>query len=415
MTDSNEIERLFTNELELSKYKQKRWVRVPDSNKSNYNQPILYNCRDHKDKLVSYHDGYILVKIKISSSTNTVLLNTADVALKNGNNCVIEDCRVRIEGTEIDQSRMNYITMTYLNLIEYSDDYAKSIAESYGFAKDNSATATDNAGHTKRKLFRGAFNTGKFSQSLKIPLSYMSTFFRRLDFPIINHTVELEWNPRLVNSLLKAAATEASVITIEASELILPVVELPSHYESKFYSQISHKSSKLSLNWGKIKVYEIANLVSGQVDYEVDSSVTGIRKLFAVAIPQANWNNQTNIETVTNATLSNFNVVLDGEQYYAQNITDDALAYELLKELFNNGGEDYNTGSCLSYLDWLNTYKIYCMDLSRQRVLEADPRKAQSVRFRCELPTGNYKVLFILEVEKQTTFYFSNPSGLSNV
>ena len=96
MGDSNDIERLFSSEIKLSKFTTKRWVRVPDSNKGNYNQVISYNCRDHRDKLVAYHNGYIIVKVKIESTTGTALTDTSDIFLKNGGYSVIEDCKVEI-------------------------------------------------------------------------------------------------------------------------------------------------------------------------------------------------------------------------------------------------------------------------------------------------------------------------------
>ena len=241
---------------------------------------------------------------------------------------------------------------------------------------------------------------------IKIPLAHMSTFFRRLDFPLINHTVEIKWNPRTVNALLRDGGCQASKITIESTQLIIPVVELPSDYNSKFRDKLLQKSFQLILSWDKLQVYEIANFTNGQIDYEIASAVYGIDRLYVLAIPQANWNNQTNVETFTNTSLSNVNVIIDGDQYYAQNINDDELAYELLKECFNNGGIDNDKGTCLTYLEWKSCYKIYAFDLSRQLALEADPRKAQSLRFRCDLPAGNYKVLFIVASGKQSTLDF---------
>ena len=62
MGDSNDIERIFQHELKLPKYKTKRWIIIPDSNNNNYNQLLSYNCKEHKDKLVAYHNGYIRIK-----------------------------------------------------------------------------------------------------------------------------------------------------------------------------------------------------------------------------------------------------------------------------------------------------------------------------------------------------------------
>ena len=417
MGDSNDIERIFQRDFKIPKYRTKRWIVIPDSNNNNYNKLLSYNCKEHKDKLVAYHNGYIKIKGYIKSSTATDLANNDNIALKNGHYSVIEDCRVVIENNDIDHSKFNYLTMTVLNLFEYSNDYGISIAESFGFAKDNKNVVTDNTGHTKRKLLLGDFATDRFPFMLKIPTAHLSTFFRRLDFPLINHTVEIKINivDRLVNCILRANAVQASKVTIESTELVLPVVELPSDYEEKFMNKLSTKSFPMSLDWDQLQVDEVANTLSGQVNYEIASSVYGLNRLYVLAIPEDNWGKQTHVETFINTTISNINVIIDGEQFYQQNINDDEMAYELVKECFNNGGIDNDRGTCLTYIEWKNCYKIYAFDLSRQKVLESDPRKAQSLRFRCTLPAGNYKVVFIVSCIKQTKIDFCNTFNLKNI
>jgi hypothetical protein len=417
MGDSLDIERLFQKDFKIPKYKTKRWIIIPDSNNNNYNQLLSYNCKEHKDKLVAYHNGYIRIKGYIQSTSGTDLQANDDIALRNGNYSIIEDCKVVIENNDIDHSKFNYITMTVLNLFEYSNDYSISIAESFGFAKDIKNVVADNTGHAKRKLFLGAFNDRKFPFVIKIPTSHISSFFRRLDFPIINHTVEIKLNvaDRLVNCLLRAAGAQASKVTIEATELVLPVVELPSDYEVKFMNQLKKSSFPIKLDWDELKVYDIANMVTGQVNYEISSAVYGINRLFVLAIHADNWEKQTNVDTFISTTLTNANVIIDGEQFYSQNINDDELAYELVKECFNNGGIDNDKGTCLTYLEWKTCYKIYAFDLSRQKVLESDPRKAQSLRFRCNLPAGNYKMIYIVSCNKQTVLDFCNTYNLKNI
>jgi hypothetical protein len=419
MGDFNDIERLFQNEMKLPQFKTKRWIIIPDSNKNNYNDHMLikYNCKDHKDKLVAYHNGYIKIKGYIESTSGTPLQANDDIAFRNGSYSIIDDCKVKIENNDIDHSKYNYLTMTVLNLFEYSNDYGISIAESYGFVKDIKNVAGDNTGHSKRKLFLGTFAAAKFPFVIKIPTSHISPFFRRLSFPIINHTVEIELNVanRLENCLLRAAGAQKSKVTIETTELVLPVVELSSDYDVKFMNKLKSRSFPQSLDWEELKVYEIANMSTGQINYEIDSAVCGINRLFVLAIHEDNWEKQTNVDTFMNTTLTNINVVLDGDQFYPQNINDDEFAHELLKECFNNGGGDNDKGTCLTYLEWKTCYKIYAFVLSRQKVLESDPRKAQSLRFKCNLPAGNYKLIFIVCCKKHTDLDFCNSYNLKNI
>ena len=109
-----------------------------------------------------------------------------------------------------------------------------------------------------------------------------------------------------------------------------------------------------------------------------------------------------------------FDVVIDGEKFYHTDIND-ALAYELVKECFNNGGIDNYKGTCLTYIEWKTCYKIYAFDLSRQQALEHNPKKAQTLRFQCTLPAGDYKVIFIASCSKETTFDFMKPSNIKTI
>jgi hypothetical protein len=418
MGDSLDIERLFQKEFKIPKYKTKRWIVVPDSNNNNYTTPLKYVCKEHKDKLVAYHNGYIRIKGYIQSSvTGTDLTANDNIAFKNGFYSIIDNCIVKIENNHIDTSNFHYLTMTVLNLFEYSNDYGISIAESYGFAKDIKNVVADNTGHTKRKLLLGAFNDKKFPFVMKIPLSHISTFFRRLDFPIINHTFEIEVNVynRLVNCLLRADNTTASRVVIERTELVLPVVELPADYEVKFMKKLETRSFPMTLCWDELKVYDVANMATGEINYEICSNVFGINRLYVLAIHEDNWEKQTHVDTFISTTLTNINVIIDGEQFYPQTINDDELAYELVKECFNNGGIDNDKGTCLTYLEWKTCYKIYAFDLSRQKVLESDPRKGQSLRFKCNLPAGNFKIIYIMCCNKQTVLDFCNTYNLKNI
>ena len=51
---------------------------------------------------------------------------------------------------------------------------------------------------------------------------------------------------------------------------------------------------------------------------------------------------------------------------------------------------------------------MIAVDLSKQHVLNADPRAIQQINFTANLDrTGNTKIYFILEEAKETKLYFS--------
>ena len=78
------------------------------------------------------------------------------------------------------------------------------------------------------------------------------------------------------------------------------------------------------------------------------------------------------------------------------------------------GGKDANTGSLLDYKIFLTQNTFYVFDLSRQKIFQSDPRKSQSIRFRCT-PSANCQLLCMLAQEKETTIDFINPLNTKTV
>lgn len=406
--DFTQINSLFSDIGEIPKYVNKEYVEINDQNNGNYNTTVKFSTRNLMNDLCDFANSYILIDGRIEKTGGADYDANTDVAIKNGSNSLVQSCIVKINGTEIDHPTHNYLTFTVSNLLEYSDDFSRSIGEQYGYAKDAGATTANNTGHTKRKLFRGVVANGGFNMRVCLPLQYLSTFFRSLNFPLVNCELQLEINFRRDNSILRAAAIQAAnapQFTITNTQLVVPVVKLDANSNKKFYSLLQ-KGFKKSVNWGKQEVVEVAGDSTGQINYMVHSSFESIRRLIVLAIPEANWDNQTNVE-LPSTTITNVNVLLDGRIFYPRNITTDHQAYELLKEHFNNGGVDKNTGSQIGFNEWKTNYKIYALDLSRQEQLERDPRKSQEVRFKGTLPAGNHKLIFILEKDKETVLNFS--------
>ena len=66
--------------------------------------------------------------------------------------------------------------------------------------------------------------------TLTISLKHVSQFFRRLDFPIINQLVEIEFNINNVESILRnGAPVEPSQFIMTGVELFVPEVVLPTN------------------------------------------------------------------------------------------------------------------------------------------------------------------------------------------
>ena len=376
--DYQKIGELFSKQEILPKYKYMRWIKIQDTNNGNYNSPIKYNAKTIADNLVDYQEGFIIVHGKVKSTTGTALQDTDVIGIKNGSYSIVSEFTVRLNNVEVDKNRYVFLTSTILNLLEYSDDYATSIATQYGFAKDSSSDTTSTGVALRKSIMQTDFANDEISVILQISLKDLSPFFRRLTFPIKNNAIDMEWSGRFVDCILRANTVQASKLSVSSTELYLPIVELPSKYEKDLFSKLGENFSK-ELTWDHLDVHEMSGWTKGRFDLEIAPSLNGVRKMYALAIPQASWIDQEHVDTVTDTTIKNLNVVIDTQDYFAQDISNDYEAYKLLQECANMGGLDPNTGTLISFIEFKKVYKIYALDLSHQRVFESDPRKSQAI------------------------------------
>ena len=116
-----------------SKFRTKNWVEINDESRGTYNvnSKIKFKTTMLKFSLCDYSDAYILVKgtITINGAGADAAARQADerdkgVAFKNFT--LFTNCISEIKNTQVDNAKDIDIVMPMYNLIEYSDNYAKT-------------------------------------------------------------------------------------------------------------------------------------------------------------------------------------------------------------------------------------------------------------------------------------------------
>ena len=93
--------------------------------------------------------------------------------------------------------------------------------------------------------------------------------------------------------------------------------------------------------------------------------------------------------------------------FFDQPINDDIKTYENIRKTATGQGDDYTTGCLLDYPYFKENYKMIVIDLSKQQVLDADPRAIQQINFTANLDrAGNTTMFFITEESKETVLDF---------
>ena len=122
-----------------SKFRTKNWVEINDESRGTYNvnSQIKFKTTILKSNLCDYSDAYILVKGKRRG--DDAAARQADerdkgVAFKN---CApFTNSISEINNTQVDNAKDIDIVMSMYNLIEYSDNYAKTSGSLWQYFRD---------------------------------------------------------------------------------------------------------------------------------------------------------------------------------------------------------------------------------------------------------------------------------------
>ena len=97
----------------------------------------------------------------------------------------------------------------------------------------------------------------------------------------------------------------------------------------------------------------------------------------------------------------------DGKNFFDQPVKNDSVTYENIRKIATGQGDDYTTGCLLDYNYSKNYYKMKSIDLSKQQVLDADPKVIQQINFTRNLDRdGQTAIYFIIEETKETALDF---------
>ena len=207
-----------------------------------------------------------------------------------------------------------------------------------------------------------------------------------------------------------------TTLQIIKTELYVPVVTLNTK-NTKKTSTLLEEGFKRSLAWNEYKS-KIQRVETGdgnenlnQLRIFLDSSFQGVNKLIVAAYNVGNTGVPKNDHKKyyqPTVEVKQYNILIDDGNFYDQNVNDSITRYNKLLKLTSGKGEDYTTGCLLDYYYYLKSFNIVAIDLSKQSILDSDPRIAQQLEFIYRLD-GNTKaeILTVLEKEKETILEFS--------
>ena len=296
----------------------------------------------------------------------------------------------------VDEAEYIYIEMPMYNLIEYSDNYSDTSGRLWQFKRDevpadNADLTIDNSESFKYKadlVEKTAIhnNGNSFVKDTKIvvPLKYLSNFWRSLEMPLINCKVHLELN--WIEDCILSSAGKSAKFEITDAKLHVPIVTLSTKDSVNLTKQLT-EGFKRSVYWNSYQAKPEMVIEKGKNLYKLlNASFQGVRRLFVLAyvVAAGAANDEAGIKDnrkyfLPRGEIKNYNVLIDGRNFYDQPINDMIKQYDEVRKVSTGHGDDYTTGSLLDYAYFKDNYKLFAVDLSKQKPLDADPIAIQQI------------------------------------
>ena len=202
-----------------SKFRTKNWVEINDDLRGAYNvnSQIKFKTTMLTSSLCDYSDAYILVegRITINGRGADAAARRADERDKGAafKNCApFTNCISEIYNTKVGNAKDIDIVMPIYNLIEYSDNYAKTTGSLLQHFTDEPDDDIEDSDSFKSKVSitgKTPNNGNAKNVEIMVPLKYLSNFWRTIVIPLINCEINLilTWSSACVITESRGAET----------------------------------------------------------------------------------------------------------------------------------------------------------------------------------------------------------------
>ena len=152
-----------------------------------------------------------------------------------------------------------------------------------------------------------------------------------------------------------SSAGNTAKFEIIDTKLHVPIVTLSTKESANLAKQLS-EGFKRSVYWNSYETKPVKVIEKGKNIYELlNASFQGVKRLFVFAYFIAeNGNDEAGIKNnkkyfLPRGEIKNYNVLIDGRDFYDQLINDKIKQYDEIKKVSRGYSDDYTTGCLLDY------------------------------------------------------------------
>ena len=400
----------YLQRYELIRFQLDDVIKTPANGQHQQKNGYKFTIND-RSSFYDWYNAYFEVQFqlqKIADGTNYVVADR--IAVINGSHSLINHIMIKSAGKIVyDTNNLHKVTFVK-NLLEYSDDYSRSVAKDSLWYLDVDNTSDDtNAGFQARKLLMTSAD-GLLNVNTIIPLNRYS-FFEELEGRILA-PVQLEFNITLQNDdelIFKAAGAAAGRVVLDRFLLWVPKMTPKDSLYDKFINTYLVKS-----NWKYLReMYHVSAPTQTSGFFQISPSIDNVKAVFVYLqrnkTDNANQNpyifdtfklNQAN----NNSRLATCRLEYGNGIFYPETEYDSESKVRIFNDLmsYSMKKNDYNSGTQVNIVNYNSLYSIIYFYLSYQA--ERVTRDPKQLIFRYKLNANsaqNFNVHAIVLYEEE--------------
>ena len=375
---------------ELVRFQLDDVIRLPGNNQNQLKNGYKFTVND-RSTFFDWYNSFFEVQFQVQKKADGATTGADRVTVINGSHSLIKHMMIKSAGKIVyDTDNLHKVTFVK-NLLEYSDDYSRSVAKnSLWYLDTDSTTANTNTGFESRRLL----TTGLNDVNVLIPLNRYS-FFEELEDRMLV-PMQLQFNIHLQNDnelIFQAAGDEHRVVVNRFFLWVPKLIPKDSLYD-KFVSSFLTKSI-----WKyRREMYEVSASTRNSGFFQISSSIDDVKAVFIYL-----QRNRTNLATENPYLFDTYKLNVDNNTshlstcrleygnglYYPETEYDSDSKVRIFNDLMAYGmrKNDYNTGTQLNMSNYNSLYGLIFFDLSFQP--ERVTRDPKQLIFRYKLSANS--------------------------
>ena len=368
----------YLQRYELVRYQLDNVIRIPANGQHQQKTGYKFTIND-RSSYYDWYNAYFEVQFQLQKLADGARYVVADrVAVINGAHSLINHLMIKSAGKIVyDTNNLHKVTFVK-NLLEYSDDFSRSVAKNSLWYLDTDATSDNtNTGFQARKLLMTDANVLK-DVNVSIPLNRYS-FFEELHERMLV-PMQLEFNIELQNDnelIFKAAAADDGRVVVNRLLLWVPRLLPKDILFDKFVNSFMEEKT-----WTyNREMYQVSSPTNSSGFFQISSSIDNVTAIF-VYLQRAKTNNADanpylfdtfKLDSADNAAanhryLTTCRLEYGNGIFYPETEYDSESKVRIFNDLMSYGmrKNNYNSGTQLNLINYNSLYPIIYFDLSYQ-------------------------------------------------